>query len=88
MARGKVILHSAGFTAVRQSAGVMEIVEDEAAAMAADANLGALIKNAEYSSTDSMITSQGCIALATTRGSYEACLDQALHDTLLKAVSR
>lgn len=87
MATGKVKLNFAGFLAVRQSSGAQEAITREANRIAATANASAVIRNSRYTAKPAMPTVKGSVATVTTAGSGAAATDQALHNTLLKAVS-
>ena len=75
----KVKLNLAGFRQVRQSAGAMHVITEQAKRIADTANELAQTKNAHY---------DHAVAHATTKGSVAAAFDNAKHNTLLKAVKQ
>ena len=88
---GKVVLHYSGFRQVRQSAAMRVELTRQAQAMASRANAAAITEGARYTHAPAIATDIGSIALATTghgsQAAVKAMIDQAKHDTLLKAVS-
>ena len=84
----KVKLNLAGFRAVRQSAGAMYVITQQAQRIAETANELAQTKNAHYAHAVARTTGRGAVALATTKGSGNAAYDNAKHNTLLKAVTQ
>ena len=97
----KVKLNLAGFRQVRQSAGAMHVITEQAKRIADTANELAQTKNAHYDHAVAHATDHGAVALATTKGSValattghgsegnvKAMEDNAKHNTLLKAVKR
>ena len=84
----KVKLNLAGFRQVRQSAGAMHVITEQAKRIADTANELAQTKNAHYDHAVDHATDHGAVALATTKGSVAAAFDNAKHNTLLKAVKQ
>lgn len=86
----RVKLNNAGFQALRRDPGIVAEVNRQAEGIAARANSMAVEPGAVYRALPAQASPEGTIALATTshyeEGSVEAMLDQAKHDTLLKAV--
>lgn len=86
----RVKLNLQGFTAFRRDAGTRRAVEQTAEQVAARANSMAstTIKAGKpvYSVATPISTQVGSIALVTTRGNLAATIDNAAHNTLLKAV--
>ncbi|GDZ29717.1 hypothetical protein MCC01978_02690 [Bifidobacteriaceae bacterium MCC01978] len=88
----KVKLNLAGFRQVRQSAPIQQAIDQQAALIAARANSMAQVKGATYEAATHVSTPKGSVALATTghgsEGNVNAMVDNAKHNTLLKAVKR
>ena len=88
---GKVVLHYSGFRQLRQSQAIQNELTRQAQAMASRANAAAITKGAQYTHAPAIATDVGSVALATTghgnQMAVKAMIDQAKHDTLLKAVS-
>lgn len=86
----RVKLNPPGFTAFRRDPGTRRAVEQVAEQVAERANgmasrtlkAGAPV----YSVAAPINSAVGSIALVTTRGNLAACVDNAKHNTLLKAV--
>lgn len=89
--RGKVKLSYAAFRRIRQSPEVMHMISEEARAMCDRANSMHVTKGAEYDYAVAQTTEHGSVALCTTGGygtpHYRAKIDNAKHNTLLKAVT-
>lgn len=88
----KVKLNLAGFRQVRQSAPIQQAIDQQATLIAARANSMAQVKGATYEAATHVSTPKGSVALATTghgsEGNVNAMVDNAKHNTLLKAVKR
>lgn len=88
----KVKLNLAGFRAIRQSAPIQQTIDQQATLIAARANSMAQVKGATYEAATHASTPKGSVALATTghgsEGNVNAMVDNAKHNTLLKAVKR
>ena len=86
----RVKLNLPGFTEFRRDAGTRRAVEQTAEQVAARANSMAstTIKAGKpvYSVAPPINSAVGSIALVTTRGNLAATIDNAAHNTLLKAV--
>lgn len=86
----RVKLNLPGFTEFRRDAGTRRVVEQAAEQVAARANSMAstTIKAGKpvYSVATPINSAVGSIALVTTRGNLAATIDNAAHNTLLKAV--
>lgn len=84
----KVKLYAKGFREVRRSAA--PIVTEQAEAVAARANGMAATAGASYEALPAIETTAGCVALVTTghgtREAVKTMVDNARHNTLLKAV--
>ncbi len=87
----KVKLNLAGFRQMRQSAAIQAELTRQAQAIASRANAAAVTKGARYTYAEAVASDIGSVALATTgygsQTAVKAMIDQAKHDTLLKAVS-
>lgn len=90
MSMGKVKLNMAGFRQVRQSAGVMHELTVQAQAMKWRADSMHVTEGAEYDYAPAVTTDRGSVALCTTgkatKPHIKAMVDNAHHNTLLKAV--
>ena len=88
----KVKLNLAGFRAIRQSAPIQQTIDQQATLIAARANSMAQVEGATYEAATNVSTPKGSVALATTghgsEGNVNAMVDNAKHNTLLKAVKR
>lgn len=87
----KVTLNLSGFRQLRQSTAIQAELTRQAQAMASRANAAAITKGALYTHAPAIATDIGSVALATTghgsQAAVKAMIDQAKHDTLLKAAS-
>jgi len=81
----RVKLNYAAFTAFRRDAKTQAAVAAEAEKLAARANALHVTDGAEYDATQARDSMKGTTALAST-GNTKARLDQAAHNTLLKAL--
>lgn len=81
----RVKLDYAAFKAFRQDAATQAAVQSEAEKLAARANDMHMTQGAEYSATTARDSAKGTTALVST-GNTEARIDQARHNTLLKAL--
>ncbi|KAA8826845.1 hypothetical protein EMO92_01365 [Bifidobacterium reuteri] len=88
----KVKLNLAGFRQIRQSAPIQQAIDQQATLIAARANNMAQVEGATYEASTHISTPEGSIALATTghgaKGNVNAMVDNAKHNTLLKAVKQ
>ena len=82
----KVKLNLAGFRQIRQSAGAMHAITEQAKRIADTANELAQTKKRPLRPRRGPHHRPRSVALATTKGSRAAAYDNAKHNTLLKAV--
>jgi hypothetical protein len=80
-----VKLNLPAFTAYRRDAATQAAVASEAERLAERANALHVTEGAEYAATAARDSANGTTALVST-GNYEARIDQASHNTLLKAL--
>ncbi|TCD53768.1 hypothetical protein EJ419_07320 [Alloscardovia theropitheci] len=89
MAGTNVKLRMRAFTDYRRSEIVQKVVDGEAQKLAKKANNMAQFKYRPvvYTAVQVRDSRKGSIALVTSRGNLYACLDNAKHDTLRRALS-
>lgn len=89
MSKSKVVLDLDGFTQIRQSQAVKDVLNQAAEQVAERANNMALFDYSpvRYKAVPARTSEKGSVALVTTQGDLYATLDNAQNNTLRKALT-